>query len=121
MTLSLLLAAANLTIPMGQSWLFRIDRGQPVAARQVDASRAPAKGEIRVTARHMLGTTLTALNNGATAYTFRAELISKEGKALTARSCVLPPDNRLTMESWPQAAVAVRIGNFRPTSAANCR
>ena len=120
MILSLLLAAAGLTVPMGESWLFRIGRGEPVAARRVAADHAPARGEIRVTARRMLGTTLTALSNGAAAYTFQAELIGADGKASTARSCVLPP-NRLTMESWPQVAVAVRIGRFKPTSAANCR
>jgi hypothetical protein len=122
MILSLLLATAtNLTIPVGETWLFRVDHGQPTAARRVEASHAPARGEVRMTARRMLGTTLTALNNSATAYTFRAELIGADGRAKGAKSCVLPPNNRLTMESWPQVAVAVRIGTFKPTNAANCR
>ena len=113
--------AASLTVPMGESWLFRVRASQPVAARRVAANAAPARGKIRVTARRMLGTTLTALNNSATAFAFRATLIAADGKALTARSCVLPANNRLAMESWPQPAVAVRIGEFRATSAANCR
>ena len=121
MSFAVLLAAASLTVPIGTSWLFRVERGQPVAARQVGATHVPARGEIRVTARRMLGTTLTALNNSATAFTFRATLIAADGKALTARSCVLPANNRLAMESWPQAAIAVRVGDFHPTTAANCR
>jgi hypothetical protein len=114
-------AAASLTVPVGTSWLFRIERGQPVAARPSTPDSVPARGEIRLTARRMLGTTLTALNNSATAFTFRATLIAADGKTLTARSCVLPANNRLAMESWPQAAVAVRVSDFRPTTAANCR
>ena len=116
-----LAAAASLTVPVGESWLFRIDRGRPVAARRVAASQAPRRGEVRVTARRMIGTTLTALNNSPTAFTFRAELIGADGRPLLAKSCVLPAGNRLAMESWPQPAVAVRISAFKPTDTANCR
>ena len=123
MPLSILAAAlaASLTVPVGESWLFRVERGQPVAARKVAASHVPARGEIRVTARRMIGTTLTALNNSATAFTFQATLVAADGRTLAAKSCVLPANNRLAMESWPQVAVAVRIGDFKPTDAANCR
>ena len=121
MSFAVLLAAASLTVPVGTSWLFRVERGQPAAARQVGATHAPARGEIRVTARRLLGTTLTALNNSAIAYTFRAELVGADGKILTAKSCVLPANNRLAMESWPQPAVAVRIDGFKATSDATCR
>jgi hypothetical protein len=114
-------AAASLTVPTGTSWLFRVAHGQPTAAHRAEANSVPAPGEIRVTARRMLGTTLTLLNNSTTAYTFRATLIAADGKAITGKSCVLPADNRLAMESWPQAAVAVRISEFKPTKSANCR
>jgi hypothetical protein len=117
----ILVAAASLTVPTGETWLFRVAHGQPNAAHRAESDSFPARGEIRVTARHMLGTTLTLLNNSATAYTFRATLIAADGKAITGKSCVLPADNRLTMESWPQVAVAVRIGDFKPTKSANCR
>jgi hypothetical protein len=121
MFIAALLAAASLSVPVGESWVFRIDHGRPVAARKVSATHPPAKGEVRVTARRMLGTTLAALNTSATAYTFRAELIGADGKVSTAKSCVLPANNRLAMESWPQVAVAVRVGDFKATTAANCR
>jgi hypothetical protein len=116
----LLAAAASLTVPTGTSWLFRIAHGQPTAAHRAESNSVPAPGEIRVTARRMLGTTLTLLNNSKTAYTFRATLVAADGKAITGKSCVLPADNRLTMESWPQIAVAVRIADFKSTKSANC-
>ena len=112
--------AANLTVPTGETWLFRVSHGQPTAAHRAEANSVPRRGEIRVTARRMLGTTLTMLNNSPTPYTFRATLFGADGKAITGKSCVLPADNRLTMESWPQVAVAVRIGDFKPTKSANC-
>ena len=114
-------AAASLSVHPGESWLFRIDHGRPVAARQVKSDTAPGRGEIRITARRMMGTIITALNNSPTAYTFRATLIAADGKAIVAKSCVLPANNRLAMESWPQVAIAVRVGDFKPTRAANCR
>ena len=113
-------AASTLTVATGETWLFRVAHGQPTAAHRVDAGAIPKRGEIRVTARRMLGTTLTLLNNSATAYTFRATLVGPDGKSIVGKSCVLPANNRLTMESWPQAAVAVRIGDFKPTKSANC-
>ena len=112
--------AASLTISAGESWLFRIAHGQPTAVHRAEANSAPEPGEIRVTARRMLGTTLTMLNNSRIAYTFRATLVGADGKAIVGKSCVLPADNRLTMESWPQVAVAVKIGNFAPAKSANC-
>lgn len=113
-------AAASLTVPTGETWLFSIANGRPTAAHRAAADAVPKRGEIRVTARRMLGTTMTMLNNSATAYTFRATLVGADGKAITGKSCVLSAGNRLTMESWPQVSVAVRIGDFKPTNSANC-
>lgn len=124
MALSLLLTAAvaaGLTVQLGESWLFRVAHGRPVAAHRVAATALPAPGEIRLTAKRMMGTMITVLNNSRTAYTYRATLIAADGKAIVAKSCVLPANNRLAMESWPQVAVAVRVSDFKPTTAANCR
>ncbi len=112
--------AASLTVHPGESWLFRIAHGRPVAARRVAPDVAPAPGEIRLTARRMMGTTLTLLNNSATAFTFRATLIAADGQPILAKSCVLPANNRLALESWPQVAITVRVSDFKPTSAATC-
>ena len=123
MALSVLAAAlaASFTAQTGESWMFHLAKGEPVAARRVEATARPAPGEIRLTVRRMLGTTATLLNNSAQAYTYRATLVGADGITIVARSCVLPAHNRLAMESWPQAAVAVRVGNFKPTRDANCR
>jgi len=113
--------AASLTAQPGESWLFRIARGEPVAARRVQPTTPPASGEIRLTVKRMMGTTVTLLNNSAQAYAYRATLVGADGKAIVARSCVLPANNRLAMESWPQVAVAVRVGDFKPTRDTSCR
>ena len=123
MALSVLAAvlAASLTAQPGESWIFRLAKGEPVAARRVETAANPAPGEIRLTVRRMMGTTVTLLNNSAQAYTYRATLVGADGKAIVARSCVLPARNRLAMESWPQVAVAVRVEGFKPTRDASCR
>ncbi len=113
--------AASLTVPTGQSWSFRIAKGQPVAAHRVQPAATPAPGEIRLTVKRMMGTMVTLLNNSAKAYTYRATLVGADGKAITAKSCVLPANNRLAMESWPHVAVAVTVGDFKPTRDASCR
>jgi hypothetical protein len=123
MVLTVLAAAlaASLTAQPGESWMFRLAKGEPVAARRVEAAAVPAPGEIRLTVKRMMGTTATLLNNSKQAYTYRATLIGADGRALVAKSCVLPADNRLAMESWPQVAAAVRVGDFKPTRDTNCR
>jgi hypothetical protein len=113
--------AASLTAQPGESWLFRVAQGHPVAAHRVESNAVPASGEIRLTVKRMLGTTVTLLNNSAVAYTYRATLIGADGKTIVARSCVLPAHNRLAMESWPQVAVAVRVDGFKPTRDTSCR
>jgi hypothetical protein len=60
----------------------------------------------------MLGTTMTITSNNPTAFTYRAELIGAD-KPIAARSCALPPDGRLSFESWPQTATAVRLSDFK--------
>jgi len=124
MALSSLLTAAvaaSLTVQPGTSWVFRVDQGRPVDARRVAATATPAPGQIRITARRMMGTMITLLNNSRQAYTYRATLIAADGKTIVAKSCVLPANNRLAMESWPQVAGAVRVSDFKPTRDANCR
>ncbi len=109
-------AAGNgLTVPMGETWMFRIDRGQPAHARKVKPATAPRVGEIRLTLRSMMGTTMTIVSNSPRSYTYRATLIGAGGKEITAKSCALPSDNRLAFESWPQSAKAVKVSDFKVT------
>jgi hypothetical protein len=102
----------GLTVKTGESWMFAISRGQPVRARKVEPSVKPAPGQVLVTLRSMMGTSLSITSNNPQAYTYSAELIGAE-KSVAVRSCTLPANGRLSFEHWPQKAAAVRIGNFK--------
>ena len=123
---SALLAAATpalaepLTIRTGETWLFTLDHGDPARARKAEASASPARGEIKVNVRALLGTMMTVTNNSPQGYTFQAQLIGADGKAVNARACGAPPNNQPALESWPQKAAAVRIGSFKPAKGGRC-
>jgi hypothetical protein len=102
--------AAPLTVRTGESWVFTVKNGDPANARKVGTSAKPAKGQIMVTVRALLGTAMFVTNNSATAYKFRAELLSG-GKAESARACSLPVKGKI-FEQWQKPADAVRISNF---------
>jgi hypothetical protein len=112
--------AKPLTIRTGETWLFVLDHGEPAHARKAGMNAAPARGEIKVNVRAFLGTMMTVTNNSPTGYTFQAQLIGADGKALNARSCGAPPNNQPALESWPQKADAVRIGGFKPAEGGRC-
>ena len=109
-----------LTVPVGDTWLFSLDHGQPVHARKAEASAKPGPGEVKVTFRALLGTMTAISNNSARGYTFQAVLIGADGKAVTARTCTLPAGNQPALESWPRKAASVRIFDFRPTTGGRC-
>lgn len=112
--------AAPLTIHTGETWLFAIERGDPVRPRKVEPTANPAPGEVKVTLRALFGTMMTISSNSAQGYTFRAELIGADGKTVTARTCTLPSGNKPALETWPQKATAVRIGSFKPAKGGRC-
>ena len=114
----LLALAAPLTIHVGETWVFSLRNGDPVNARK--SAAAPAKGQVQARVSALGGTTMTVTNATGSAYTFRAELVAANGKATGARSCTLPGDGRPAFESWPQRAVAVRIGGFKRTTGRSC-
>ena len=113
-------SADPLTVKTGETWLFSLDHDDPVRAHKVDAGTKPTKGEVKIAVRALFGTTMTISNNSALGYTFKAELIGADGKHVTARTCTLPPRNQPALESWPQKAVAVRIGSFRRAKGGLC-
>jgi hypothetical protein len=121
LAIALLLAAAplsaktsSLTVRTGESWVFSIQGGQPVRAKKVDPSVRLLPGQVLVTVRSMLGTTMTISSNNPAGYTYKAELIGA-GKRISDRSCTLPADRRVSFEHWPQTAEAVRLSNFQPS------
>jgi len=113
-------AAAPLTVPVGENWIFAIDHGQPAHARKVTEKAKPAKGEVKVSIRALFGTMMTITNNSPQGYSFTAQLIGADGKAMNVRACGLPPNNQPALESWPQKAAAVRIGDFKPAKNGRC-
>jgi hypothetical protein len=112
--------AEPLTVRTGETWLFTIDHGEPVHAHKTEFSTAPARGELKVSVRAFLGTMMTVTNNSPIGYTFQAQLIGADGKAVNARSCGAPPNSQPALESWPQKAAAVRIGAFKPAKGGRC-
>lgn len=117
--LSLLAAAPlsaktpSLTVRTGETWIFSIQGGQPVRARKVDPSARLLSGQVLVTVRSMMGTTMTISSNNPVGYTYKAELIGA-GKPIADRACTLPAERRVSFEHWPQTAEAVRLSNFLP-------
>ena len=118
--LSLLLAAApvgakpaGLTVKTGETWVFNLFRGAPIKARKANPSAKPAPGQVLVTVRSMLGTTMTISSNNPVGYTYQAQLVGS-GKSVPARSCTLPADGKISFEHWPENADAVRLSNFKP-------
>ena len=105
--------AAPLTIKTGESWTFSIGNGDPAGARKVAATAKPAKGQIMVSVRRLMGTSMIVTNNSGKAYVFQAQLL-KHGKAIAAKSCTLPAKPDPMLEQWEQQVDAVRIGQFKP-------
>jgi hypothetical protein len=115
--LALLLAGSPamtkpLTVKAGETWVFSIEGGQPTHTRKVIGNTKPSAGQVVVSVKSMMGTTMTIVSNNRQAYTYKAELVGAD-KATPIRSCTLPANNRLSFENWPQKAVAVRLSDFK--------
>ena len=102
-----------LIVKPGETWIFTIFRGQPTKVRKAAPTAKPAPGQVVVTARAMMGTSLTISSNNPVAYTYKAELIGPS-KAVPARSCTLPAEGKISFEHWPQQASGIRLSNFKP-------
>ena len=102
--LSLLAAPAaaqspGLTVKTGESWMFAISRGQPVRARKVKPTVKPPPGQVLVTLKAMMGTSLSITSNNRQSFTYKAELIGAD-KPVPVRSCTLPANGRMSFEHW---------------------
>ena len=115
-------SASGVTVKMGESWLFALDRGRPVKARPAPATATPAPGEILVVLRPMFGSTMTVTGNLPSATTYRATLILVGGKQGSTRACSLPVGRMTVVENWPKPVAAIRLDRFKPAPAgATCR
>ena len=106
--------AKELVVQTGESYVFSISGGHPVRARRVKPDASLQEGQVLVTVRSMMGTTMTITSNNRTPYVYRAELLGVAGgKTVPARSCTLPANGKVSFEHWPQQARAVRLSTFR--------
>ena len=109
-----------LTVHTGETWLFKIAQGEPSHAHKVDALAKPGRGEVKVSVRSLFGTMMTISGNSPQGYTFQAQLVGADGKTMNVRACGLPANNQPALESWPQKAEAVRIGDFKRANGGRC-
>lgn len=110
-------SARGLTVRMGETWVFAVERGQPARARKVAATVTPAPNQIKVSVQPMMGTTMTVTNNSRFDYAYRAIIVMPGGKTGASKSCVVPAQGRLAIEHWPKPVAAVRVSNFKPAPA----
>ena len=111
------LSAKPLTVRMGETWLFAVRAGSPIAARKVAAISAPAPGQFKVSLQPMLGATMTMTNNSRFDYAYRATLVLPSGKPGSAKACAVPANGRVAIEHWTMAVAAVRLDRFKPAPA----
>ena len=105
--------AAGLTIKSGDTWLFKVENGQPLGAHKVSADTAPAKGEIKVNLSASMGTMMTVTNNTDHFYNYRAFMLGKpDAKGQRTSVCTLLSGGRSGFENWPEAIPYVRISDF---------
>ena len=110
-------SAKGLTVRMGETWIFAIDRGQPAHARKVAVTASPAPNQIKVSVQPMMGTTMTVTNNSKFDYAYRAMLVMPGGKGGASKVCVVPAHGRVAFEHWPKPVAAVRLSDFKPAPA----
>lgn len=103
----------GLTVKMGETWLFSVEGGQPVHSRKVVGNAKPSPGQMLVTLRPLMGTTMTITNNSKFDFAYRATLILPDGKTGAAKSCAVPANGRLAIEHWPKPVAGVRLADFK--------
>ena len=107
------LSAKQLTVRMGETWVFAVRGGAPVEARSVAAVTAPAPGQFKVSLQPMLGSTMTMTNNSRFDYAYRATLVLPSGKPGAAKACAVPANGRVAIEQWTRPIAAVRLDRFK--------
>ena len=111
------LPANSLTLRMGETWLFAVRHGAPVAAHKVAPATPPAPGQFKVSLQPMLGSTMTISNASRFDYAYRATLVLPSGKAGASKSCAVPANGAVAIEHWAKAVAAVRLDHFKPAPA----
>ena len=116
--------SSGFVIQLGETWLFQLDQGRPINARKVDANAKPAVGELFVTLRPQLGTTMVIANNSAKFYNYRALMMRRPGDRAEATSvCTVMSNGRMGFENWPYPIAAIHLSDFTqaPENSMVCR
>lgn len=109
-------SSAGLVIRMGETWIFRIENGQPVSARPAASGDTPQKGELMVSLQPRQGMIMAILNNTDNWYNYHAFLAAGQDPGGTATSvCTLMAGGKMSVENWPNALPAIRILDFELT------
>ena len=104
---------AGLTIKSGETWLFRIENGQPAGAHKVSDKMRPAKGEIKVEVSASMGTMMTVTNNTDHLYNYRAFMLGKpDAKGQRTSVCTLMSGGGSSFENWPETIPFLRVSDF---------
>ena len=105
----------GLTVGVGETWIFRVQDGQPADARKAAADEQPASGEIKVSLSGPKGRQLSVINNSPATYNYRAFITSKPGKPGKRTSvCTIMSNRRVGLETWSDRFPALRITDFVP-------
>ena len=107
-------SASGITVKMGESWLFALDRGRPVNAHRSPPTAIPAPGQILVVLRPMFGSTMSVFGNLPAATDFRATLIHSDGSRGAVRACSLPAGRMTVVENWAKPVAAIHLDRFKP-------
>jgi hypothetical protein len=114
--------ASGVTVKMGESMIFALERGRPVKVRAATPTTSPAAGEILVVLRPMFGSTMSVTGNLSAATDYRATLIQADGRGSATRACSLPAGRMTVVENWPKPVAAIRLDRFKAAPAgATCR
>jgi hypothetical protein len=103
----------GVVVQSGESWIFKLDQGQPVDARKVDGEARPATGEILVTLGGRNGTMMTVTNNTDKFYNYHAFMLRRPDETGKPTSvCTLMSNGRMAFENWPYVIPAMRLSDF---------
>jgi hypothetical protein len=107
----------GLLVKMGETWVFQIDKGQPVKIRPSKQGDTLAPGEVQVSLENSAGTMMTVKNNAGTWLNYKAFMTAKEGKKGTPTSvCTVMSEGRMGVEVWPGSIPAIRVTEFTPAA-----
>ncbi len=106
----------GLFVKPGETFIFRLENGQPVDVHPATEGQGPEEGELSVTLSVEGGTKMTLRNQTGENLNYRAYITSKPtSKGKRTSVCTLFP-GAMGIEFWPDALPGIRITDFEPAS-----